>query len=104
MSTNQPLVLTEARGPLLIVTINRAAVRNAVDGPTASALANAFRLFEADDALKVAILTGVAFFTATGFDLAIMESQWRCCQAGGCREPSSQAYAVARGQPVAAMI
>src|SRR5260370_42649141 len=43
---------------IAIVTINRPDARNAVDQPTAAALADAFRRFDADDALSVAILTG----------------------------------------------
>ena len=62
-------VRTEARGPVWIVTIDRPAVRNAVDGPTAAALADAFRAFEADAALKVAILTGAGGFFCAGADL-----------------------------------
>lgn len=62
-------VRTEARGPVWIVTIDRPAVRNAVDGPTAAALAEAFRAFEADEALKVAILTGAGGFFCAGADL-----------------------------------
>lgn len=68
MST-PPLVLVERREPLLIVTINRAEARNAVNGPTAAALAEAFRAFEADDALKVAILTGIGGQFCAGADL-----------------------------------
>lgn len=41
-------VLLERRPPLMVVTINRPDARNAVDGPTAAALADAFRTFEAD--------------------------------------------------------
>lgn len=67
--TTPPLVLVERREPLLIVTIHRAAVRNAVNGPTAAALAEAFRAFEADDALKVAILTGAGGQFCAGADL-----------------------------------
>ena len=62
-------VLTEARGPVWIITLNRPDVRNAVDGPTALALADAFRAFEADDALKVAILTGTGGQFCAGADL-----------------------------------
>ena len=64
-----PLVLVERREPLLIVTINRAEARNAVNGPTAAALAEAFRAFEADDSLKVAILTGIGGQFCAGADL-----------------------------------
>ena len=49
----------ERRPPLLIVTIDRPEVRNCVDRPTADALAKAFRAFDADAELSVAILTGV---------------------------------------------
>jgi len=67
--TTPPLVLVERREPLLIVTINRAEARNAVNGPTAAALAEAFRAFEADDALRVAILSGVGGQFCAGADL-----------------------------------
>ena len=43
-------------GPVCVVTIDRPDVRNAVDGPTAAALAVAFRSFEADASLSVAVL------------------------------------------------
>ncbi len=69
MSSDQQLVLAEVHGPLLIVTINRPGARNAVDGPTAAALADAFRAFEADDSLKVAILSGVGGQFCAGADL-----------------------------------
>jgi enoyl-CoA hydratase/carnithine racemase len=36
-------------GPVTIVTIDRPEVRNAVDRPTATLLADAFRAFDADD-------------------------------------------------------
>ncbi|MCX7063629.1 MAG: enoyl-CoA hydratase, partial [Proteobacteria bacterium] len=47
---------TDAR--CAIITIDRPNVRNAVDGPTARLLADAFRRFDADADLDVAILTG----------------------------------------------
>lgn len=59
----------ETEGPLCIVTIDRPAVRNAVDGPTAAALADAFRRFDADPALAVAILTGAGGTFCAGADL-----------------------------------
>jgi len=59
----------EARGNVAIVTIDRPEVRNAVDGPTAAELAAAFRRFEADDALSVAILTGANGTFCAGADL-----------------------------------
>jgi len=59
----------EIDGPLAIVTIDRPAVRNAVDGPTAAALADAFRRFDAEPALCVAILTGAGGTFCAGADL-----------------------------------
>lgn len=52
-----------------IVTINRPHARNAVDGPTASALAAAFTQFDQDDDLDVAILTGAQGTFCAGADL-----------------------------------
>ncbi|MEQ8692091.1 MAG: crotonase/enoyl-CoA hydratase family protein [Pseudomonadales bacterium] len=52
-----------------IITINRPQARNAVDGPTATALADAFREFEADENSLVAILTGAEGTFCAGADL-----------------------------------
>src|SRR6266540_588289 len=51
-------VLVEREGPVTVVTINRPERRNAVDGPTAAALAGAFRAFDADPDSSVAVLAG----------------------------------------------
>ncbi|GEM82795.1 MAG: enoyl-CoA hydratase [Meiothermus sp.] len=59
----------ETEGPLAIVTIDRPEVRNAVDRATAAELAEAFRRFEADDELAVAILTGAGGNFCAGADL-----------------------------------
>lgn len=66
----------EADGPVAVVTIDRPDVRNAVDGPTAAALADAFRRFDADDELAVAVLTGASGTFCAGADLkAISEGR-----------------------------
>ncbi len=62
-------VRAEVRGDVCIVTIDRPEVRNAVDGPTAVELAAAFRAFDADPALSVAILTGAGGCFCPGADL-----------------------------------
>ena len=62
-------VRCEPDGPIAVVTIDRPAVRNAVDGPTAALLADAFRRFDADPALSVAILTGAGGTFCAGADL-----------------------------------
>jgi enoyl-CoA hydratase len=59
----------ETEGPLAIVTLNRPDVRNAIDRPTAEALAEAFRRFEREDGLAVAILTGAGNCFCAGADL-----------------------------------
>jgi len=62
-------VLIEQRGAIRIVTINRPQARNAVDGATATLLADAFREFDADPESKVAILTGAEGTFCAGADL-----------------------------------
>ena len=52
------LVNFDIEESLAIITINRPAVRNCVDHPTAQELAKAFRRFDAEQSLSVAILTG----------------------------------------------
>ncbi|HWU69652.1 MAG TPA: crotonase/enoyl-CoA hydratase family protein [Stenotrophobium sp.] len=67
-------VLIERQAPLFKVTINRPEQRNAVDGPTARALAEAFREFDADAAMHVAILAGVGGNFCAGADLKALAS------------------------------
>ncbi len=59
----------EIDGPVAVVTIDRPAAKNAVDGPTAQALAAAFRRFDANAALAVAVLTGAGGTFCAGADL-----------------------------------
>jgi enoyl-CoA hydratase len=68
-------VLTRKSGPVLFVTLNRAESRNAVDRPTAAALAEAFRAFDADAGLSVAILHGAGEHFCAGADLKAVASQ-----------------------------
>ena len=59
----------EVDGRVVVVTIDRPEVRNAVDSPTAAQLADAFRRFDADDTLAVAVLTGAGGAFCAGADL-----------------------------------
>src|SRR6202795_3186155 len=68
------LVEFATEGEIAIVTINRPEARNAVDRPTAAELAVAFRRFDADDALSVAILTGAGGTFCAGADLKAVAS------------------------------
>src|SRR5215467_732051 len=51
-------VRVERSGPVTTVILDRPEVRNAVDGPTATALAEAFAAFDADPGASVAVLSG----------------------------------------------
>ena len=59
----------EMDGSVVIVTIDRPRVKNCVDGPTANALADAFRRFDADESASVAVLTGAGGTFCAGADL-----------------------------------
>ena len=62
-------VLIRTDGAVRIVTIDRAHCRNAIDLATAEALAQAFRDFDRDDALAVAVLSGAGGHFSAGADL-----------------------------------
>lgn len=59
----------EDEGPVRVITIDRPERRNAVDRPTGEALAVAFRAFDEDDAVSVAVLTGAGGTFCAGADL-----------------------------------
>ena len=59
----------ETESQIAIVRINRPEVRNAIDRPAADALAEAFRRFDADDSLNVAVLAGANGNFCAGADL-----------------------------------
>ncbi|MFL5832154.1 MAG: crotonase/enoyl-CoA hydratase family protein [Solirubrobacteraceae bacterium] len=62
-------VRVERDGPLYTVLLSRPDRRNAVDGATAAALADAFRAFDSDDAALVAVLHGEGGVFCAGADL-----------------------------------
>jgi enoyl-CoA hydratase len=64
-----PSVDISRRDSIVTVTINRPEARNAVDAATAAALADAFRTFDADETLYVAVLTGAGGTFCAGADL-----------------------------------
>ncbi|HLG96785.1 MAG TPA: crotonase/enoyl-CoA hydratase family protein [Bryobacteraceae bacterium] len=67
-------VQTQAIDDVFIVTINRPEARNAVNGPTAQALADAFRAFDSDHSASVAVLTGAGGTFSAGADLKAVAS------------------------------
>ncbi|CAM3629324.1 crotonase/enoyl-CoA hydratase family protein [Smaragdicoccus niigatensis] len=64
-----PSVLVERRGSIMVITLNRPAVRNAVNLAMATALERAIDSFEADPDAQVAILTGAGGYFSAGMDL-----------------------------------
>jgi enoyl-CoA hydratase len=56
-------------GPIATITLDRPEVRNAIDRPTAVALAAALRRFDADASLSVAVVTGAGGMFCAGADL-----------------------------------
>ncbi len=62
-------VRIEISGHVTTVLIDRPEARNAVDGPTAAALAAAFRAFDADPDQRAAVLTGAGGWFCSGADL-----------------------------------
>lgn len=64
-----PAVRTEALGDVWVVTLDRPAVRNAVDTPTAQALHAAFLAFDDDPQARVAVFHGANGHFCAGWDL-----------------------------------
>ncbi len=72
-------VLTERRGNVLLITLNRPEVRNAVNAALAAGLAGAMDELDGDDGLSVGVLTGTGGFFSAGMDLGAFvkgESAW----------------------------
>ncbi|MER6267636.1 crotonase/enoyl-CoA hydratase family protein [Streptomyces sp900105755] len=68
-TANAPTVRTQEIDGIFVITIDRPAARNAVDGATARALAAALDQLEARDDLRVGILTGAGGVFSAGMDL-----------------------------------
>jgi enoyl-CoA hydratase len=67
--SSQAAVSVERTGPVSTVILSRPAARNAVDGPTAAALVDAFLEFEADPDASAAVLYGDGGTFCAGADL-----------------------------------
>lgn len=68
-------VRVENDGPVRTVVLSRPEARNAVDGPTAAALADAFRAFDADGDAAAAVLWGEGGTFCAGADLKAIGTQ-----------------------------
>jgi enoyl-CoA hydratase len=65
----QDAVLTERRGNVLVITLNRPEVRNAVNAALAEGVGRALDELDSDDELRLGILTGAGGFFCAGMDL-----------------------------------
>jgi enoyl-CoA hydratase len=77
-AAEQP-VLTEQRGNVLLITLNRPQVRNAVNAALAEGVGKALGRLDEDDSLSVGVLTGAGGFFCAGMDLGAFvkgESPW----------------------------
>jgi enoyl-CoA hydratase len=64
----------DVQGSVALVTIDRQHRRNAIDGRTAGALVEALDRFEADDAVRVMVLTGAGEAFCAGADLTAIDT------------------------------
>src|SRR5512139_567588 len=62
-------ILTEVRGGVIIVTINRPDAKNAMTKQAAEGIAAAMDRLEAENSLRVAVLTGAGGTFCSGMDL-----------------------------------
>lgn len=70
-------VRVEKNGPVTTVILDRPDVRNAVDRPTAEALADAFRAFDADETASVGVFYGANGAFCAGADLKAFADEAR---------------------------
>jgi enoyl-CoA hydratase len=77
--STEEAVITERRGSVLLITLNRPQVRNAVNAALAAGVAAALEELDADEDLTVGVLTGAGGFFSAGMDLGAFvkgESAW----------------------------
>jgi enoyl-CoA hydratase len=79
----QPAVTVERDGSVTVVTLDRPDVRNAVDRPTAEALAEAFTAFERDPDAAVAVFHGANGTFCAGADLKALAATAEADPDGG---------------------
>ncbi|MCI2418069.1 crotonase/enoyl-CoA hydratase family protein [Saccharopolyspora sp. K220] len=68
----QPHCLVERRGAVLVVTMNRPEVRNALSGPMLQIMRQAWDEVDQDDDIRVCVLTGAGGAFCAGADLKAM--------------------------------
>jgi enoyl-CoA hydratase len=84
----QPHALIERREHVLIVTMNRPQVRNALSGPMMALLRQAWDQVDSDSGIRVCVLTGAGGAFCAGADLKAMSRSHPGDQASGSFDPS----------------
>jgi enoyl-CoA hydratase len=79
----EPHALIERRGHVLIVTMNRPRVRNALSGPMLALMKEAWDRVDSDPGIRVCILTGAGGAFCAGADLKAMTASHPGDAAGG---------------------
>jgi enoyl-CoA hydratase len=102
-------ILTEVRGRVLIITLNRPEARNALNNALSDALVETVERLDGDDGLSLAVLTGAGKGFSAGMDLKAFASEGpprnfgRFLQ-GGARKPlvaAVEGFALAGGLEIA---
>jgi enoyl-CoA hydratase len=104
---SEPVLTTEARGHVLVITLNRPHAKNAFDAALSEALSAALDRFEESSDQRVAVLTGAGGSFSAGMDLkALLRGERSFTKARGgfgilARPPDKPLVAAVEGHAVA---
>ena len=88
-------ILTERRGHVLIVTINRPEARNAVNAAVHVGIGTALETAEADPEIRAVVITGAGDKSfCAGADLVALSRMTRCA----CAKPRNSVFQGAGGR------
>jgi enoyl-CoA hydratase len=74
VTSGEPHLLVERDGPVVTLTMNRPEARNAFSAEMLGRMVDAWEMIDADDGIRVAILTGAGGHFCAGADLKMMFS------------------------------
>src|SRR5919204_5040291 len=74
VSSGEPHLLVERDGPIVTLTMNRPQARNAFSAEMLARMVDAWEMIDADEGIRVAILTGAGGHFCAGADLKTMFS------------------------------
>lgn len=100
-------LLSDKRGPVLVLTLNRPEAKNAFNAALSQALSDALDQFDEDPELRVAVLTGAGGSFSAGMDLkALLKGEQSATQKRGgfgimARPPEKPLIAAIEGYAVA---